>query len=237
MDPQKEEELNARGLIEFVDWIRKASIPPDQKSGLDGVNADTETALTVADKDGRQKAVEFLANSWPALKYIGNHFDDAILLIIANKNLTSGGSLPVGKYGAQLNANSEPTKTIQAAQNLELFVAVECQNTKVVDEILKESADINARDGKGQAVLFRATRRQDASMMRYLITSPKKIRIDIKDDLGRTAWSANVQSRNKEILDILMEAGADPSTHGFEGINPLHKAAQNGVKKVGMLYA
>ena len=107
-----------------------------------------------------------------------------------------------------------------------LFLAAELEQPQMVDGLLTEGVDVNAKDSIGQTTLFRATRRQHGEIVKLLLA--KHASVDSRGDEGRTAWSANVASQSKHILGLLLAAGADPSTRGLQGVSELYTASKDG---------
>ncbi|KAL8699527.1 MAG: hypothetical protein Q9201_005955 [Fulgogasparrea decipioides] len=63
-------------------------------------------------------------------------------------------------------------------------------------------------------------------MVRLLLKSGADV--ECKDNNHRTPWSANLQCKSPGILQILLDAGANPSTCGQQGVSELYTAAKDG---------
>ncbi|KAI4193103.1 MAG: hypothetical protein LQ346_004006 [Caloplaca aetnensis] len=106
-----------------------------------------------------------------------------------------------------------------------LFLAVERESFEMVETLLTVGIDLNSRDDLGQTALHRATRRNAERMVKSLLRSGADI--ECKDDDHRTPWSANLRCKTAT-LKILLDAGADPSTCGQQGVSELYTAAKDG---------
>ncbi|KAJ5436706.1 hypothetical protein N7445_007591 [Penicillium cf. griseofulvum] len=110
--------------------------------------------------------------------------------------------------------------------NTAAFLAVEFDQRDAAAELLDSGADINMRGLQNCTLLHRAAYRNSIGMVQMLLE--RNPTIDLKDDNGLTAWSANLDEEHNSVLDILHRAGADPNTRMVYGENKLYSSAAAG---------
>ncbi len=98
--------------------------------------------------------------------------------------------------------------------NRDLLDAVVIRDIAKVQELLKQGAEVNARDAEhNETPLIFAARFADAAMVRLLLYA--KAEVDARDEKGRTAlFFASVSS---EVFKVLLDAGADIHAKDREG--------------------
>ena len=249
-------EVTALHLAASMGLAKVASMLLKETPNIDAVDETGKTALAVAMERGFEKAVEFLINSGASVDLHHEHGRGVLLLVAernwrnvgdiivakARSKLEEGepateecqirfiSATYDGDIAEVRRLADQPTFNLhdreRSTGETALFIAVEHENSLMVEVLLTSGVDVNAKDSRGQTALFRATRRQDEAMIKLLLS--RSIKVDNRDDEGRTAWSANVRSRNRNILGILLAAGADPSTRGLQGVSELYSAAKDG---------
>lgn len=204
---------------------------------------------------GFEKAVEFLINSGACVDLRHEH-GRGVLLLVTERGWFNAGNTIVEKAGltadeelpgraqericlllAAYENNIGELTCLGASAELQLadmdrdvgaaalFLAVERESFEMVETLLTVGIDLNSRDDLGQTALHRATRRNAERMVKSLLRSGADI--ECKDDDHRTPWSANLRCKTAT-LKILLDAGADPSTCGQQGVSELYTAAKDG---------
>ena len=233
-----------------------ASLLLKETTNINAVNETEKTALTLALERGFEKAVEFLLNSgaWVDLRH--EHGRGVILLIIERGWYNAGNTIvetarltteeePPGRVRdriyfllAAYENNIGESMRLRAREKLQLkstdrdisaaalFLAVEKGLIQMVETLLALGIDVNSKDDLGQTVLHRATRRINEKMVKLLLKNWADV--ECKDDDHRTPWSANLRCKNPGVLQILLDAGANPSTCGQQGVSELYTAAKDG---------
>jgi len=108
--------------------------------------------------------------------------------------------------------------------------------------ILKNGAELNVVTKRGDTPLIRAISRRDKEMIRLLTVHGADVnhvvKIDFNETITQRALSTVIYSDSQEkkeeafeILEILLEAGADPNIQNVYGYTVLHLASQKGLTK------
>lgn len=114
---------------------------------------------------------------------------------------------------------------------LPIFVAAACGCFQVVDILIKNSADVNAKLPEcHQAPLHRLAYQKDGfEMLKYLVEK-HGANIEVKDKKGETPILATLFYRNSPSIDsfmYLLQAGANPNVVKYEtGNTLLHEAIE-----------
>ncbi|KAE8146616.1 ankyrin repeat-containing domain protein [Aspergillus avenaceus] len=107
-----------------------------------------------------------------------------------------------------------------------VFLAVEFGQTQAASILLNKGADINMRGLQNCTLLHRAAYQNNIEMVRMLLRHNPSI--NLKDDAGLTAWSANLDKEHSPVLEVLRNAGADTNTQRMHGETDLYSAAAAG---------
>lgn len=107
----------------------------------------------------------------------------------------------------------------QNVQNMYLLLAVPSAESDIVELLLKEGASASAKDGKGDPALYSAARRSTFGPNEYAIARDiiifllqKKADVNAQGSDGRTALMWVAGAGRQDLVDMLINAGADPST-------------------------
>lgn len=233
-----------------------ASLLLKETTNIDAIDETGKTALGLAMERGFEKAVELLVNSGACVDLRHDH-GQGILLLVNERNWHVAADLIVAKAHTTSDREASSTErqhlslllaahdgdivklrqiigqehldlksTSRKIGEMSLFLAVERQDLGMAQTLIALSVDVNAKDNSGQTSLHRATRRNNEPLVKLLLLN--KATVDCKDDDGRTPWSANVRSLDSRVLDVLRNAGPDPSTKGLQGVSELYTAAKDG---------
>ncbi|XP_014221888.1 ankyrin-1-like [Trichogramma pretiosum] len=92
-------------------------------------------------------------------------------------------------------------------------------NNKLVDFLLRRGADQNAVNDKGETPLHIICRRGDLQMLRLFFEINQQVervvQVDAKDTLGRTPLQWAVANFKLDMIDLLLDRGADLSSFVF----------------------
>jgi E3 ubiquitin-protein ligase mind-bomb len=99
------------------------------------------------------------------------------------------------------------------------------------DEVAKllvaAKADVNSKNNKGATPLIIAAVKGHHSVLRILANHPM-VKLQEQDADGDTALHCAVLAQKNESINILLEAGADPTLLNFRLFTPIHEAARIG---------
>ena len=157
--------------------------------------------------------------------------DDRTLLMA----VCEGGNLEAAKYlieskGAELHAKTryfEATTTLFGSARAQegglspLFFAVQSGNSELIKYLISKGASVNSRSGMGATPLMYAVSNNDLETTKLLISlgadvnrTMKKNPSNLAEEGGyriiSTAYGRALQNGNREILDVLVKAGARP---------------------------
>jgi ankyrin repeat protein len=167
------------------------------------VNDAGQTPLMLAAQEGHNDLVSFLidqhvdvnfeSKSDPALFYATgmDHPTTAKLLLDAGAHLTYSPTLATSKI-SQLPI---------------LSMAVQTNDTGLVDILLAHGADINGTSTAGETTLMRAVQAADAGMIEHLVY--KGADVNLQDPQGRTALMLSVNFQQPQALEYLIDHGAN----------------------------
>ena len=133
-----------------------------------------------------------------------------------------GAQGPAGKADAQKKLNRE------------LFAAARSGKADLIENLVKEGADVNAPTSQGTTPLVVAAKLGRTDAVKALLESGADP--NIGDKFGRMPlhWGLG----QKETVEHLLNKGADVDATGKEGATALHVAAQRGeVEAAGLLIA
>ena len=101
----------------------------------------------------------------------------------------------------------------------------------VVDFLIKEGVNVNARDSRKRTALRVAASYDRVDVVKLLLDA--HCALDLKDDDGYTALYCAVHYDNVESVKLLLDAHCDPDLKGYNGGTALHSATRD--KSVDMV--
>lgn len=131
-------------------------------------------------------------------------------------------SLPVFAFCVLLG----PTPNAQIRPDLRLVEAVERRDTRAIESLLKERADVNAAQPDGATALHWAAHWDDRAVAERLVRAGA--RADAANDLGVTPLALACENGSAAMVEILLGAGANPNAKLHSGQTPLMTAARSG---------
>jgi ankyrin repeat protein len=102
-----------------------------------------------------------------------------------------------------------------------LHAAAEYGNLEIMDCLIKAGANVNVHDSEDPTPLFRAVAEDKTEAVIYLLENGADVNICEGGFLKRSALHVAVQNVNQEIMDCLIEAGANLNVLGFNGLRHL----------------
>ena len=93
-----------------------------------------------------------------------------------------------------------------------------------VKKLFKAGADVRATDAEGNTCLIRAAQQGDADTVRSLVSLPE-VDLNHKDSKNYTALYIAVHHKHADVVQVLIDAGADIETKNDPGPSPLHLAS------------
>ncbi|KAL8952932.1 MAG: hypothetical protein Q9222_001191 [Ikaeria aurantiellina] len=238
-------ELTALHLAVSMGLARIASLLLKETTNVDAVDENGKTPFVLALERGFEKAIEFLINSGASVD-LRNASGRGLLLLMSERSWYNAGDAIVEKarltvdedksgrsqdrihfllaaYGCAIDelARLGDSQWLQLTgidrdiAGAALFLSIEKQSKETVEALLAIGVDVDSRDDLGQTALHRATRRKSEDVMKLLLRNGANV--DRKDD-----------DYHVGILRILLDAGADPSTRGQQGVSELYTAAKDG---------
>jgi ankyrin repeat protein len=115
---------------------------------------------------------------------------------------------------------------IHAASDLRLIEAVKSRNIELVRSLLKERADVNARQGDGATALHWAVHLDDRNTVDLLLRAGAKA--DVADDTGVTPLYLACLNRQGALVERLLQARANPNAANVSGETVLMTCARTG---------
>ncbi len=112
---------------------------------------------------------------------------------------------------------------------LDLFEAAAAGRVDTVAGLLRENAALaNAYSGDGFNVLGLASFFGHAEIVRLLVDRGADVNAVARNNTGYTALTAGVASSKPDVVEILLEHGANAAYRYGPGYTPLHEAASSG---------
>ncbi|KIW72508.1 hypothetical protein PV04_00693 [Phialophora macrospora] len=119
------------------------------------------------------------------------------------------------------------------AGNGPLHHAAATGNTKIIDMLVKEGANLEAANRMGERPLHTAAARNSLSAVQLLINQGTKT--DCRDGEGKTPLHVAAEYGRSEILQYLLEIKGDMNLQDQRGMSPLHYAVMGSQTVVGIL--
>jgi ankyrin repeat protein len=127
--------------------------------------------------------------------------------------------------GANISSRSEDGETA-------LFHAIINKNEQIVYELLKNKADANSASKYGITPMMYAARFFPDSIPLLFIYDAQ---LEARDDTGLTAIMYAIHYKNKEAVELLLDAGADVNARNNDGETPIMYAARFFPDVIGLL--
>ncbi|HEY8555376.1 MAG TPA: ankyrin repeat domain-containing protein [Burkholderiales bacterium] len=183
-----------------------------------------QTALMLAAAEGRHELLRALLARGARVDAVNSRGGTA-LMYAATAGDADAVALLV-EHGASLNAraaNGWTALTLAAARGFD----------GVVRLLLDRGADPNVRDVYGWTALMRAADAGRAASVRALLGVPRT-EVDARDESGHSALHHAAAQGYEDIVQLLIDAGADPAARDREGRTPGALAALRGHRALAL---
>ncbi|MVW70905.1 ankyrin repeat domain-containing protein [Bordetella sp. 15P40C-2] len=113
---------------------------------------------------------------------------------------------------------TSPSDTLESRDHLgntPLLIAAAEGSLDVVKELIRQGADVNAKNNSGRTALSYASERKYVDLVTVLLANGA--RTDERDNEGLTPLLHAIQAQSLEIIDALIDAGADPDLKDRNG--------------------
>jgi ankyrin repeat protein len=222
--------LAASRSAEVVEWLCNAGAQMNlsDSSGI--------TPLMSAAQKGLPEVLQALLHKGADVNAVTDLGTTALHYAVGAGDLESVTSLL--DAGADIEAETNEGLTA-------LFVAAQYQEDKAIELLISRGANPNCRTIKGQTPLMIATlvdvhsrnfAQMDTIVKMIQALASAGANLDAVDAEGRTAVDYGTQTLHNEPLQCLLSLGANPNSHGSDGLGPLARAVIGAdVQKVSML--
>ncbi len=216
----------AAGHAEVLELLRIASLPPGLREDIERPRRDTQkttTAFFRAAWAGDLPELERLFNLITIVD-IQNHQLRTVLHLAAE----SGHRNSVLRL---LHAGASPNARDGINNWIPLFFAIENGHTEIATLLFAAGSHLYYFDYSVRTALHFACWSQNVEIVRVLLTQQGRwdgINVNAQDTIGRTPLMHAALFGNLEIVDMLLNAGADPNLLTEQGISAIGYAAIDG---------
>lgn len=146
---------------------------------------------------------------------------DALVLASGQGDLTAVQQVLRTAPGAARGA--EPLRRVTALHN-----AAAIGSVPILRALLDAGADVNAPDFNGATALIYAVAAAKLDAVRFLLPRDAATAINLRPSRTPTALVLAVQSRREDVVQAILDAGADPRLPDAFGTTPAQAAARMG---------
>lgn len=181
-----------------------------QSKGLDlkATDAEGNTAFNYAARAGNIDVMKKLISK--GVKYTNN-----AMVMAAMGTRRGANGIEVFQYLESLGI--QPSATSKSGANALHYLARRPGQTALVKYFLDKKTDVNQKDEDGNTVLINAAAAADVATLE-LITPLTKL-INTKNEAGVTALAAAVRGNSAEVVEYLIDKGANVNTTDAKGNN------------------
>ena len=229
---------------------------------IDHTNEEGKTALMLACEKGHEDIVHSLLsaganvniqdnNGWTALMIAIEHNYISIIhmLLQANANphlkLSDGSNavMIASYHGNYVVVDLLISKGVDYKYQQEdgwnaFMLACQKGHTQIVELLLKEKVDPNVQEKDGWNAFMLACRNGQTQIVEQLLNSKEQVvikkNINVKNKNGSTALmiACDTEKEHSEIVQLLLDAGADPNAKGKHGKTALASAMNSGNRTI-----
>ena len=193
------------------------------RANVNHQNNQGETALMLAIENQLSNHINLLLNEKPDLT-LQNSTGKSVLHYALDYNDVKNLKKLI-QLGAPLNVQTKNNG------NTALINAV-CQNNDYfVSTLILSGADCNIKNNKGHTAIYYAIQNQEMTSFKLLVSHGHNINDEI-DNNGRTALINAVRKSNLQMVQILLDVGANPRLIDKHGLSALDYAQQKKQEKI-----
>ncbi|XP_067660154.1 putative ankyrin repeat protein RF_0381 [Haliotis asinina] len=199
------------------DLARVKSILSDDRTNINTRGKDNMTPVMHAAKGGHTEVFDLLVREGANLSFVDD--DDGNILHLAS----IGGSVEIVQYVLAQNIvgiNSRDTDSQTPVMKAAIYTG-----KAVFDLLLKAKADLSLINAYHETILHMACEGGNIEIIKYILNQDI-VDIDSQDINGQTPAMIPASNGNMDVLEILVEAGADLSLEREDGETILHVACE-----------
>ena len=182
-------------------------------------DADRETCLILAAYDGHTDIVRYLV-SLPEVDLNQQGSNNFTALQVAVKRKHADMVQVLIDAGADIDTKDDVGCS-------PLHLASRSGELTTVKMLVKAGADVRATDDRRYTCLIFAAYLGLTDTVRYLVSLPE-VDLNHQQINNHTALNAAVYKKHADVVQVLIDAGADIETKSDQGLSPLHLASRSG---------
>lgn len=203
----------------------------ENKASVDMKNKEGETALKLAAQAGHANVVKVLCKNGADVSQTDTD-GETVLMVAASAGHADVVAVLCDEKGIDIDSEDNTGNTA-------LMLAVNGKYVDVVKVLCEKNADLQIKNNTGETALISAVSRQSVPVVKVLAEAikAKGLNIDEQEEsfFKRTALMVAVNEKNAQIVQLLLDNGADPNlvvNNGFETTTALKMAKEKGNKKI-----
>ena len=138
--------------------------------------------------------------------------------------------------GADIYAHNDERRSLLHSACTPLFSACESKSLAIVKMLVEAGVGVRDTDNEGHTCLMHAAWQGNIEIVRYLVGLPEvdlnRQSTAIADASNHTALHLAVFRKHTDVMQVLIDAGADIDAQNNEGRSPLHSACKYGTLDV-----
>ncbi|XP_046341394.2 ankyrin-1-like [Haliotis rufescens] len=177
------------------------------------------TPVMLAAGNGHREVVELLVSKGSSMSLVNKRGDNILHCACW------GGEVEMVKY--ILSHDMEDINSRGCKKGTPVMVAALCGHKEVLELLVGEGADVSLVSEKGDNILHLACRGGNVEVVKYIL-SQDMVRINRRGSKKRTPVMVAAVNRHKEVVELLVNEGADLSRVSHNGENILYCACWGG---------
>ena len=191
-------------------------------AGVNVTNDNGSTCLILAAHYGHTETVRYLMCLSEVDVNHGNKYSSSALDFAAHQDHPDVVRVLIDA-GADIDTNNDGHSPLHLASRSGAL--------EVVKMLVKAGAGVNATDGNGRTCLIDAAHYGHTETVRYLVGLPE-VDVNYRGMCSETALHCAVNQGHPDMVQVLIDVGADIDTRNDDGHSPLHCASQEGALEV-----